>query len=286
MDLNLKNITFIIVTYKSEHIIKACINSLPKECNKIIIENSKNIKFKEDLEKEYDNIEVVLNDNIGMGAANNIGLIKCKTKYAYVINPDVRFKNNSIQKLIEETNSIGDFAIVSPVNEDENNPNYKNYNNKKNDNEKILSVDEIDGFSMLINRDKFKDQIYFDDNFFLYLENTDLCLRVKNKKENMFIIKDSKIEHLGFSSTSISKNKDIEYLRNWHWMWSKFYFNKKHFGFYVAIKKTYLNLFSAIFKFLIFIILFNSFKRKIYLYRILGLWNSMIGKKSWFRIDV
>ena len=159
MDLNLKNITFIIVTYKSEHIIKACINSLPKECNKIIIENSKNIKFKEDLEKEYDNIEVVLNDNIGMGAANNIGLIKCKTKYAYVINPDVRFKNNSIQKLIEETNSIGDFTIVSPVNEDENNPNYKNYNNKKNDNEKILSVDEIDGFSMLINRDKFKDQI-------------------------------------------------------------------------------------------------------------------------------
>tara|TARA_B100001741_G_scaffold311619_1_gene313149 strand:- start:551 stop:1411 length:861 start_codon:yes stop_codon:yes gene_type:complete len=286
MDLNLKNITFIIVTYKSEHIIKACINSLPKECNKIIIENSKNIKFKEDLEKEYDNIEVVLNDNIGMGAANNIGLIKCKTKYAYVINPDVRFKNNSIQKLIEETNSIGDFTIVSPVNEDENNPNYKNYNNKKNDNEKILSVDEIDGFSMLINRDKFKDQIYFDDSFFLYLENTDLCLRVKNKKENMFIIKDSKIEHLGFSSTSISKNKDIEYLRNWHWMWSKFYFNKKHFGFYVAIKKTYLNLFSAIFKFLIFIILFNSFKRKIYLYRILGLWNSMIGKKSWFRIDV
>ncbi len=286
MDLNLKNITFIIVTYKSEHVIKSCINSLPKECNKIIIENSKNIKFKEDLEKEYDNIEVVLNDNIGMGAANNIGLIKCKTKYGYVINPDVRFKNNSIQKLIDETNSIGDFSIVSPVNEDENNPNYKNYNNKKNDNEKILSVDEIDGFSMLINRDKFKDQIYFDDNFFLYLENTDLCLRVKNKKENIFIIKESKIEHLGFSSTSISKNKDFEYLRNWHWMWSKFYFNKKHFGFYEAIKKTYLNLFSAIFKFLIFIILFNSFKRKIYLYRILGLLNSMIGKKSWFRIDV
>ena len=44
--------------------------------------------------------EVVLNDNIGMGAANNIGLIKCKTKYAYVINPDVRFKNNSIQKFL------------------------------------------------------------------------------------------------------------------------------------------------------------------------------------------
>ena len=109
---------------------------------------------------------------------------------------------------------------------------------------------------------------------------------IKNKKENIFIIKESKIEHLGFSSTSISKNKDFEYLRNWHWMWSKFYFNKKHFGFYEAIKKTYLNLFSAIFKFLIFIILFNSFKRKIYLYRILGLWNSMIGKKSWFRIDV
>ena len=45
MDLDLKNITFVIVTFKSEKIIYECINSLPKESHKIVIENSKNIKL-------------------------------------------------------------------------------------------------------------------------------------------------------------------------------------------------------------------------------------------------
>ena len=43
MNLNSKNITFVIVTFKSEKIVYECINSLPTDSNKIIIENSKNI---------------------------------------------------------------------------------------------------------------------------------------------------------------------------------------------------------------------------------------------------
>jgi len=76
MNLNLKNITFIIVTFKSEKIVYECINSLPKDSYKIVIENSKNIKLKEELETKYDNIEVIINENIGMGASNNIGIKK------------------------------------------------------------------------------------------------------------------------------------------------------------------------------------------------------------------
>ena len=74
MDLDLKNITFVIVTFKSEKIIYECINSLPKESHKIVIENSKNIKLGQELETKYDNIEVIINENIGMGASNNIAI--------------------------------------------------------------------------------------------------------------------------------------------------------------------------------------------------------------------
>ena len=282
MKLNLNDITFIIVTYQSESIIKNCLDSLPKESKKIIIENSNNINLGKELKNKYDNIEVILSNNIGMGAGNNIGLKACKTSYAYVLNPDTKFHNDTLKNLIETLNHVNDFTLVSPINDNKNYPNYKKSNSPIKTDNNLLSVESIDGFSMLFNLKKFKDQNFFDENIFLYLENDDLCLRIKNKNEMIYLITNSFINHKG----SISKSEKLEYLRNWHWMWSKFYFNKKHFGFYVAIKKTYLNLFSAIFKFLIFIILFNSFKRKIYLYRILGLWNSMIGKKSWFRIDV
>ena len=125
MNLNLKNITFIIVTFKSEKIVYECINSLPKDSYKIVIENSKNIKLKEELETKYDNIEVIINENIGMGASNNIGIKKSKTKYAFIINPDVKFNNDTLKKIFETSESINDFAILSPINSDSNYPNYK-----------------------------------------------------------------------------------------------------------------------------------------------------------------
>ena len=282
MNLNLNNITFVIVTFKSEKIIHECINSLPINSNKIVIENSKNIELKKELESKYDNIEVIINENLGMGASNNIGIKKSKTKYAFVINPDTKFNNDTLKKIFEASESINDFAIISPINSDQNYPNYKISNDKKNINENIISVDYVDGFSMLINKEKFKDEVFFDENFFLYLENTDLCLRAKKRDQNIFVIKNSFITHLGAASIT---SKNLEYLRNWHWMWSKFYFNKKHYGYFNAFLKIISNLTSAIFKYLFYLILFNSHKKKIYLMRLCGLYNSIIGKKSWFRIN-
>ena len=282
MNLNLENITFVIVTYKSEKVIYECINSLPKESNKIVIENSKNIKLKEELENKYDNIEVIINENIGMGASNNIGIKRSKTKYAYIINPDVKFNNNTLENLFKAAESISDFAIISPINSDSNYPNYKKSNDSKTIDENIISVDYVDGFSMLINKEKIQEENFFDENFFLYLENTELCLRVKKNDQNIYIIKNSIINHMGESSIV---SKDLEYLRNWHWMWSKFYFNKKHYGHINALNKVMLNLLSGMFKYVLYSILFNAHKKKIYLMRICGLYNSIIGKKSWYRIN-
>ena len=81
MKLNSDDITFIIVTYQSEHIIKNCLDSLPKGSKKIIIENSSNINLYKELKAKYDNIEVIVSKNIGMGAGNNIGLKLCKTSF-------------------------------------------------------------------------------------------------------------------------------------------------------------------------------------------------------------
>ena len=52
MTLSLNNLTFIIVTFKSEHIIHECIESLPKNSEIILIDNSNNNDMKNDLEKK------------------------------------------------------------------------------------------------------------------------------------------------------------------------------------------------------------------------------------------
>ena len=286
MNLDLKEITFVIVSYKSKKVIFNCINSLPKFSKIIVIENSFDEELKRELEAKYDNIEVMLNENLGMGASNNIGLRKSNTKFAFILNPDVVFEDNTFSNLIENIKDIDDFSILSPINENDLLPNFEIKGNYLNINKNILEVDVIDGFSMLINKSKFENQNYFDENFFLYLENTDLCLRQRKKKEKIYIIKNSKIKHLGSYTTKQDLSYNLEYLRNWHWMWSKFYFNKKHYGFLTAIIKTFHNLISAFLKFILYSILFNNHKKKIYKMRLLGLLNSIIGNKSVLRPDL
>ena len=282
MDLNLNNVTFIIVTYNSEQVINNCLDSLPKEASKIIIENSNNIETKNYLEKKYDNIKVFLSENEGMGASNNKGINKSNTQFVFIINPDTVFKDNTIKNIFNEAKLIDDFAIISPVNSDAEHPNYKTSN--KIFSENIIEADSVDGFAMLINKQKFNDNNFFDEKFFLFLENDDLCKRIKTKGNKIYVIKNAFIDHKGFSSSTKIDKEELEYLRNWHWMWSKFYFNKKHFGFLQAFISVLPSFLSSMLKVLIFTLLFNKKKRKIYQFRFYGILNSIMGKTSWYRI--
>ena len=287
MTLSSNNLTFIIVTFKSDHIIHECIESLPKDSNIIIIENSNNPELKKKLEEKYSKINVITQENSGMGAANNKGIKLSKTDYAFVINPDVKFYENTMHELIALSSKYNDYSILAPISDDTKYPNYKIKDKKiKNDDPDFLSVDSVDGYAMLINKNKFSDNVFFDENFFLYLENDDLCLRKKKENNKIYVAKKAKIHHLGGKSHSINYEKEIEFSRNWHWMWSKFYFNKKHYGFPKALLKSIPTLITSIIKFFYYFLICNKFKRKIYVMRFLGLINSMFGKKSWYRPQV
>ena len=284
MKLDLNNITFIIVSFKSENVIHSCLNSLPQISKKIVIENSRNTKLKEELESKYDNIEVLINHNLGMGASNNIGILQSKTQFAYILNPDTKLNVSTIDKLIEAADKISDFAILSPLCSDSRFPNYKIYEKKSSLNNQIIEVDTIDGFSMLINKSKFNNS-FFDENIFLYLENDDICLRARKNNQKIYIVKNSLIDHLGASSSNIKDSFEFDLLRNLHWMWSKFYYNKKHSGFLLSTIKIFPNFLSAIIKYTFYLLLFKNQKRKIYKMRLLGIINAFIGKKSFYRID-
>ena len=287
MTLSLNNLTFIIVTFKSDHIIHECIESLPKDSNIIIIENSNSLEFKKKLEAKYSKINVIAQENTGMGSANNKGIKLCKTDYAFVINPDVKFYENTMSELITLSSKYNDYSILAPISDDIKYPNYKIMNKKiKNDNPDFLNVDSVDGYAMLINKNKFSDNIYFDENFFLYLENDDLCLRKKKENNKIYVAKKAKIQHLGGKSHSPVYEKEIEFSRNWHWMWSKFYFNKKHYSYSKAILIGLPTLINSMIKLFYYFVTHNKFKKKIYTMRFLGLINSMFGKKSWYRPQI
>ena len=286
MSISRQNLTIVIVTIKSEKIIHQCIKSINENLPIIVIENSNNAKFKEELEKKYKNINCILtSENLGMGSANNLGIKKSSTDYVLVINPDVILNHDTIDKLILASENISNFSIISPISENIDYPNYQLDNNQKilmHDN-LPFKVKSVDGYAMLFNKKKIDlileneslnfNNNYFDENFFMYLENNDLCKRIINKNGYIYVVPSAKINH----------NNEIELSRNWHWIWSKFYFNKKHFGFFNAFVIGFPKFFLTIFKYLFFFITNNKFKKKIYYNRLSGFLNALIGKPSWYR---
>ena len=71
--MEIKDISIVITTYKSENKIYNCLNSLPKLAKIIVVENSKDEKLKEDILKRYPHIDCILTGgNKGYSVANNL----------------------------------------------------------------------------------------------------------------------------------------------------------------------------------------------------------------------
>ena len=97
-----KELTIVIVTFKSESRLLACINSIPNNIDIIIVENSDNLNFKKYIENKYNNVKCILTgSNKGYAVANNIGLNIVKTKYALVLNPDAILEKGAINNFLK-----------------------------------------------------------------------------------------------------------------------------------------------------------------------------------------
>ena len=282
MQITKDNLTIIIVTIKSEKVIEKCLNSIDPKVKKIIIENSSDENFTQKLKDKYQNIDCYNSGkNLGMGAGNNLGIKKSKTRYVMILNPDTILNNDTLDQIFKISKSL-DFAILSPISDKDNFPNYK-IKNKTNYLEKdFFEVDQVDGYSMVIDKSKF-DEKFFDENIFMYLENDDLCLRVRKKHQKIFILKNAKINHLGAKAVNEKFYNELEFSRNWHWNWSKFYYRKKHYGFMFAFIIGLPSFINSCLKCLFYLIFKNKFKFKIFFCKASGFYNSLINKKSWYR---
>lgn len=294
----LSQITVVILTYKTDReILFNCLNSIDKEVKIKIFENSNEFKNKDEFLKKFSNLSIdCTGGNLGFGKGNNYGFKKVTTKYALALSPDTICDKNFFENLKIYLDDNFDFSIlgVNFYEEDIKKTGHLSYGyfekNKieKAYNETLLEVDWIIGCALIINLSKFDDKIVFDENIFIYFEDFDLCLSIKKKGFKVFSSKILFIKHIGNSSSTainpeIKNNADK--FRHWHWRWSEFYFYKKNFGSFYAYKKCFFKLFKYLLLMFIFKIFLNKKKFNLYKYNYLGLYNSIIGKKSFYRIE-
>lgn len=278
----LNDITVVIVTYKSSNIILDFLKQIPDEIKVIIVDNSNDINLNKLISK-YQNIELYFHKNNGFSTSLNFASTKIKTKYFFQISPDINFDFNDLKIFYDFAKKVNDrFAALGPNFIKE--PKKNNFKEKL----KVSKTKYIHGSVMFINLENFIEIGKFDEKIFLYFEETDYCKRGFDKKYYSYQFSEIKVDTLGRSVNLIDKefNTKLDILTTWHFIWSKFYFYKKHYGLIFS-----LVLFIPVFIRIIFRInlykwiLKNSDLEKKYIYRLNGLISSIKGNSSSLRVN-
>ena len=271
----INNITVIIVSYKSKKTILNCIKSLDQFNKILVLDNSNDIELQKKIKKKFSKVKFYLSKkNSGYGVGYNFLLKKVQTPYALLMTPDTSLKKGTLDKFLNSLKDFSDnYSLMGPYEQ-----------NKKfvKENKTIINkADLILGFSMLINLKNINKNNFFDKNIFLYLEDIDLCKRLIKNGKKIYVNKLFIVNHLGAKSTNLSKD-DFDKIRNWHWMWSQYYFFKKYNGNFLAILKFLPKLIIILCKYYI-LHLFQNENGNRYKFRANGLFSSIIGKKSYLR---
>jgi N-acetylglucosaminyl-diphospho-decaprenol L-rhamnosyltransferase len=214
-----KDITLIYVAHKSDSIIKKNIDII-KLFNVIIVDNSNSSDLKNYL-SEFVNITFINSPNLGFGHANNLAVNNAQTPYIFIVSPDIFFTISSLEILYNEFLSYKNAGVAGPSLFDVSNIRRSNsslsflkkkiYRNSfqrkiyKNIDQTLadgnISCDYIIGCSMLFKKSFFLDIGGFDEHFFIYYEDNDICDRIRSRNKMVLEIPSSKMIHLQGKST-------------------------------------------------------------------------------------
>ncbi|MDC0472389.1 glycosyltransferase [Pelagibacteraceae bacterium] len=278
-------VTIIAVSFYSNEVIDKFISSIDKNIKILLIENSLNTEFKTYIENKFKNVEVIIpKKNLGNGGGINLGLKKVETEFALYLDVDTIPKNNMVEILLEYSNKINDYCILAPKDPDHiyGKELYKNFNQSK----KFHKMEFITGCAMFFKMKILKKIGFFDENIFLYYEETDLYFRCHKADFGIYLIDEAQFKHLGSSAINNKYENEITINRNWHFCWSKFYYYKKNYGYFYGLKKTLPNLLRALKKYLILTIKGKKKDASKHKAEIGGLITSYLLKKSYLRPNI
>ncbi|HSX09758.1 MAG TPA: glycosyltransferase [Candidatus Saccharimonadales bacterium] len=303
------DVSIIIVHYHAKKVLFDSIRSIfassPEVSYEIIIvDNDEKQTINKDLLKLSPKIVYIKSlGNFGFGAGNNLGAQQAKGEYLCFVNPDTLVVDKTIDKLYNTAQKEKKIGIVSAVllnpknNEPEilasstltplraifsfsfihtlfpNNPIAKDFFSYNKDIKNTKQTDAVPLGAAMIKRTLFEKIQGFDEKFFLYFEEFDICKRVNELGYKNYISKEAKIIHLGGKGgTERVHNLSSIFLQ------SRFYYFSKHFGFIPAILTEFvlrLSKYSILF--------FLSFLVSLFLltYRLPDLM-SFIGDQAWF----
>ena len=236
------DLSIIIVNYNVKEFLQNLIHSIEKASSNltkeiIIIDNASDDGSVDFIKEKFPQIKLIANQtNLGFGKANNIGLKQATGKYILLINPDTLVAEDTFEKMIQffESNKNIGLAGCKILNPDgtlqlacrrsfpgpwtsftkvtglsnlfPNSKIFARYNLTYLDENKSYEVDAISGSFMMMRKEVYEKVGGFDEQFFMYGEDLDLCYRIQKAGFKVFYVHSTQIIHYKGESTKRSSH--------------------------------------------------------------------------------
>ncbi|OGB14125.1 MAG: glycosyl transferase [Burkholderiales bacterium RIFCSPLOWO2_12_67_14] len=232
----LNQVTVVVVTHESAHCLRG-LDGLLSQCPHVIVsDNGSADGTPEQAQQLWPHAHVLRHGrNLGFGAANNRALDAVRTPFAFLLNPDCQLTVEGLGELISAAHELSDAAILAPQLVSVTGKPEINYRWPKT---RWLStgprasgpvcVGFVCGAAMLFRMARFEKVGFFDEQFFLYYEDDDLCLRLFNAHLPMVLLPQVQAVHFSRGSVKGAAPWRSEYVRGYHHAQSKLIFAVKH----------------------------------------------------------
>lgn len=301
----MKDLSIIIINWNTKEDLLRCIESIYQNKGKvteeiIMVDNGSHDGSVYELKRVFPSVLIIQNEiNVGFARAVNQGLQIASGRYFLLLNPDTGLKGGVIEELYFFMENHPEIGVVGPqlLNDDGSKQNSianfpslttellnksflkflfpKRYPGKERNYSRPIEVDSVIGACMMVRRKAIEEVGLLDEDYFLFLEETDWCYRMKKAGWKVYHVPDAEVIHFQGKSAGQNKKKaKIEYFR------SRYLFFKKHRGFLqylilkigVMIRLIIESIFTGLTNFLIFFKC-SKLKNKFYIYLYLLWWH-------------
>jgi GT2 family glycosyltransferase len=243
------SLSVILVSYNALPYLEACLRSLTSslaavEHEIIVVDNASEDGSAAVVERTFPQVHLIRNrENLGYPRANNQGIAAAGGEYVLLLNPDTEVLPGALDHLMAELHARSRAGAAAPILRLPSgriqvsfgwSVNFLSEFAKKLILNRYLSrwaethkaarkVGWLGGACILIRREVLELVGGFDETFFLYFEDIDLCYRIRDMGFDLYLVPKVEIRHVGGASTS-----GLNLLGRFHYRRSQLRFYRKH----------------------------------------------------------
>ncbi len=258
------DLSIVVVSYNSRDVLGRCLESIRAARDRLsvelfVVDNASRDGSADMVAERFPEATLIASEqNLGFGRANNLGFAQARGRYVLVLNPDTEVRPDALHELVRFADShpragavgarldypdgrfqhsafrfpglrqalFGFFDLIpidSPIN--------GRYRTEQF--ERDFPAEHLLGACLLLRREALEQVGGFDPRYFMYFEETDLCIRLRRAGWQNLFTPGARVLHVSAASTSAAPERmSVEFHR------SQAYFYRKHYGLpgYAALK--------------------------------------------------